>query len=53
MELLMEWLSTATVVEQTMRRMQITTEEFAQEMEKREILVVVLVCAMCWTGLYS
>ena len=42
MELLMEWLSTATVVEQTMRRMQEMAEEFAEEMEKREIPVVVL-----------
>lgn len=40
--LLMEWLSAATAVEQTMRRMQITAEEFAQEMERREIPVVVL-----------
>ena len=40
--LLMEWLSAATAVEQTMRRMQITAEEFAEEMEKREIPVVVL-----------
>ena len=42
MALLMEWLSAATAVEQTMRRMQITAEEFAQEMERREIPVVVL-----------
>ena len=40
--LLMEWLSATTAVEQTMRRMQITAEEFAEEMEKREIPVVVL-----------
>ena len=40
--LLMEWLSAVTAVEQTMRRMQITAEEFAEEMEKREIPVVVL-----------
>lgn len=40
--LLMEWLSAATAVEQTMRRMQITAEEFAEEMEGREIPVVVL-----------
>ena len=40
--LLMQWLSAATGVEQTMRRMQITAEEFAEEMEKREIPVVVL-----------
>lgn len=40
--LLMEWLSAATAVEQTMRRMQITAEEFAEEMERREIPVVVL-----------
>lgn len=40
--LLMEWLSAATAVEQTMRRMQITAEEFAEEMEKREIPMVVL-----------
>ena len=39
---LMEWLSAATAVEQTMRRMQITAEEFAEEMERREIPVVVL-----------
>lgn len=39
---LMEWLSAATAVEQTMRRMQITAEEFAEEMGKREIPVVVL-----------
>ena len=51
--LLMEWLSAATSVEQTMRRMQVTAEEFAEAMEKREIPVVVLVCAMCWTGFYS
>lgn len=40
--LLMEWLSAATSVEQTMRRMQVTAEEFAEAMEKREIPVVVL-----------
>lgn len=40
--LLMEWLSAATAVEQTMRRMQITAEEFAEEMKKREIPVIVL-----------
>lgn len=40
--LLMEWLSAATSVEQTMRRMQVTAEEFAEEMEKRDIPVVVL-----------
>lgn len=40
--LLMEWLSGATSVEQTMRRMQVTAEAFAEEMEKREIPVVVL-----------
>ena len=42
MALLMEWLAAATSVEQTMRRMQMTAEEFAEEMEKREIPVVVL-----------
>ena len=42
MALLMKWLSAATAVEQTMRRMQITAEEFAEEMERREIPVVVL-----------
>lgn len=42
MALLMEWLSTATAVEQTMRRMQMTAEEFAEEIDKREIPVVVL-----------
>ena len=42
MALLMEWLSAANAVEQTMRRMQITAEEFAEEMERREIPVVVL-----------
>ena len=42
MALLMEWLSAATAVEQTMRRMQITAEEFAEEMERREVPVVVL-----------
>ena len=42
MAVLMEWLSAATAVEQTMRRMQITAEEFAEEMERREIPVVVL-----------
>lgn len=40
--LLMEWLSAATAVEQTMRRMQVTAEEFAEAIEKREIPVVVL-----------
>ena len=40
--LLMQWLSAATGVEQTMRRMQMTAEEFAEAMEKREIPVVVL-----------
>lgn len=40
--LLMEWLSAATSVEQTMRRMQVTAEAFAEEMNKREIPVVVL-----------
>lgn len=40
--LLMEWLSAATNVEQTMRRIQITTEEFAGEMAKRQIPLVVL-----------
>lgn len=40
--LLMEWLSAATSVEQTMRRMQVTAEAFAEAMEKREIPVVVL-----------
>ena len=40
--LLMQWLSAATGVEQTMRRMQMAAEEFAEEMEKREIPVVVL-----------
>ena len=40
--LLMEWLSAATSVEQTMRRMQVTAEAFAEEMDKREIPVVVL-----------
>lgn len=42
MTLLMEWLSASTGVEQTMRRMQIKAEEFAEEMGKREIPVVVL-----------
>lgn len=41
-DLLMEWLSAATAVEQTMQRMQEMAEEFAEEMEKREIPVVVL-----------
>ena len=40
--LLMEWLSAATAVEQTMQRMQVTAGEFAEAMEKREIPVVVL-----------
>ena len=40
--LLMQWLSAATGVEQAMRRMQMAAEEFAEEMEKREIPVVVL-----------
>lgn len=40
--LLMQWLSAATGVEQTMRRMQMAAEEFAEAMEKREIPVVVL-----------
>ena len=40
--LLMKWLSDATGVEQTMRRMQVTAEEFAEAMEKWEIPVVVL-----------
>ena len=40
--LLMQWLSAATGVEQTMRRMQMAAEAFAEEMEKREIPVVVL-----------
>ena len=40
--LLMQWLSAATGVEQTMRRMQMAAEEFADAMEKREIPVVVL-----------
>lgn len=40
--LLMEWLSAATSVEQTMRRMQVTAEAFAEAMEKRDIPVVVL-----------
>lgn len=40
--LLMEWLSAATNVEQTMRRMQMTAVEFAEAMKKREIPVVVL-----------
>lgn len=34
--LLLEWLSAATGVELAMRRMQIKTEEFAEEMEKRD-----------------
>lgn len=42
MALLMEWLSVATAVEQAIRRMQIKAEEFAEEMEKRQIPVVVL-----------
>ena len=40
--LLMEWLSAATAVEQTMQRMQVTAGEIAEAMEKREIPVVVL-----------
>ena len=40
--LLLEWLSVATGVEKTMLRMQMTAEEFAEAMEKREIPVVVL-----------
>lgn len=40
--LLIEWLSAATAVEQTMRRMQVTSEMFAEEMKKRDIPVVVL-----------
>lgn len=40
--LLIEWFSVATSVEQTMRRMQVTSEKFAEEMRKREIPVVVL-----------
>lgn len=40
--LLLEWLSAATAVEQTMRRMQMIAEEFAEEMEKRKIPVAVL-----------
>ena len=39
--LLMQWLAAATSVEQTMRRMQMTAEEFAEAMKKREIIVVV------------
>lgn len=42
MALLMAWLSASTGVEQTMRRMQIKAEEFAEEIDKREIPVVVL-----------
>ena len=42
MTLLMQWFSASTGVEQTMRRMQIKAEEFAEEMEKRDIPVVVL-----------
>lgn len=42
MALLMAWLSAATGVEQSMGRMQIKAEEFAEEMEKRKIHVVVL-----------
>lgn len=42
MVLLMKWLSAATALEQSMRRMQMTAEEFAEEMEKRDIPVVVL-----------
>lgn len=38
----MQWLSAAAHVENTMRRMQITAEEFAEEVEKRNIPVVVL-----------
>ena len=40
--LLMQWLSAATGVEQTMRRMQMAAEEFAEAMETRGIPVVVL-----------
>lgn len=40
--LLMQWLSAATGVEQTMRRMQMAAEEFAEAMEKKDIPVVVL-----------
>lgn len=40
--LLMEWLSTATGVEQTMRRMQMIAENFTAEMEGRGVPVVVL-----------
>ena len=40
--LLMEWLLAATAVKQTMLRMQMTAEEFAQDMEKKHIPVVVL-----------
>ena len=36
MTLLMEWLAATTGVEQTMRRMQIKAEEFAEEMGKRD-----------------
>lgn len=42
MALLMQWLSAATGVEQTMRRMQMAAEAFAEAMEKRDIPVVVL-----------
>lgn len=42
MTLLMEWLSAATGVEQSMRRIQMTAEEFTEEMDKREITLVVL-----------
>lgn len=42
MALLMKWLSSATGIEKTMLRMQMTAEEFAEEMEKRDIPVVVL-----------
>lgn len=42
MALLMAWLSAATGVEQSMGRMQIKAEGFAEEMEKRKIHVVVL-----------
>ena len=40
--LLMEWLSATTGIEKTMLRMKMTAEEFAEEMAKREIPVVVL-----------
>lgn len=42
MALLMAWLSAATGVEQSMRRMQMTAEEFAEAMKMRDIPVVVL-----------